>query len=129
MPCDVAANLRIEVFRAGTGRFTGDGEAVFEHQHAEGQEAEDSGIHILDGMITVRRHPCAVGSCEIVLAGNVGFNIRRRYARCSLAFGLDLSLDGLVVGGHASTSQSSAMQSFTLGTQVLTVSSTFLIAM
>ena len=40
LPCDVAANLRIEVFRAGTGRFTGDGEAVFEHQDAERQQAQ-----------------------------------------------------------------------------------------
>ena len=61
--------------------------------------------------------------------GKRGLNVARGDTGRSLALGLDLGLNGLVVGSHASTSQSSARQSFTLGTQVLTVSFTFLIAM
>ena len=36
----LAAHLRVEVLRAGTSRFTCDGEAIAQHQDAEGQESE-----------------------------------------------------------------------------------------
>ena len=94
---DLAANLGVIVFRAGAGTFAGDCEAVFQHQHAEGQQAQ-RGIRANWGLLGVGRS-CGGGSLgafcrrEEPPAGNVGLQVSRRDARCGLAGGSDVALD------------------------------------
>ena len=85
---DLAAQLRVEVLRRGTGRFAGDGEAVLEHQDAEGQESKRNQVRFfsLGALPANVRFPsdCPTSTVlggEVVLAGDVRLDVSRRDAR------------------------------------------------
>ena len=103
LPGDLSPDLGVEVLRAGAGRLAGDGEAVAQDQHAEGQEVKRRtgrrASH--DARVAAVVADNAVHGREVVLAGDVGLQIGRRDAWRGLALGLNFALDGAVavVGG------------------------------
>ena len=92
---DLAADIGVEVLGRRTGRLAGNGEAVGQHQDAEGQQ------------VVSRMHRGLAASAdaicrgEVVLGGNVGLDVGRRDARGDVgASGDDGGFKGLIGGGH-----------------------------
>src|SRR5690625_1997171 len=85
---DLPAQLGVEVLGTGAGRLAGDGEAVAQHQYAEGQQVQRLGD------VGDEAAGCSPLRCrEVVLTGNFALDVSRRHARRGQALGLDFILD------------------------------------